>query len=326
MDYSIKLWAMESRQLLVSFDVQNPITLVLSPDSCKLAYTTHMKDDYKIYVCNTPPAVLAQVTTSARKKSARRDLLNSGATRLPAGRRRPPKSVIPISSRPPPAIKPKQPVFLRLSKLLHFSPRTNAVHPGQNGQPRDPLNVPATLPLPSRLSGQAATQFDHFEINSPPPLSNGVTQFLRQHLSFLVPRHSSLASVVEVAPGRKFTRLAAVKIPEYKKVDDTRRPSSQQATVPHENDSSDVDSLPDVHWCTAFLCYYSCLSHGRLRVPPRWRLERVDIPRQDGATNDGRSGAPGVQHEEIELKPMTHQSQPEAGPSRLAVADEHLGA
>ncbi|KAG1855349.1 hypothetical protein DFJ58DRAFT_727554 [Suillus subalutaceus] len=168
------------------------------------------------------------------------------------------------------------------------------LRPGWKDQPRDPLDVPATLPLPvSSLSWQAAPQLDHFEISSPPLPLNGVTQFLRQHLSFLAPRHRIGPPVVEVAPGRKFRRLAAAKLPEYKKVDDTRYPSRQQATVPHEDDLSDIDSLPDVHWCNAFLCYYSCWSHGRLRVPPRWRLERVDIPRQDGAANSSHDGAHG---------------------------------
>jgi hypothetical protein len=149
-----------------------------------------------------------------------------------------------------------------------------------------------------------------FEISSPPPPSNGVTQFLRHHLSFLVPRHNLGPQVVEVAPGRKVTvtyislllsallisalqRLAAAKFPEYKKVDDTRHSSSQQGAVPQENDTADIDSLPDVHWCKAFLCYYSCWSHGRLRMPPRWRLERVDIPRQDGTTSGGHGGTQG---------------------------------
>lgn len=61
-DDTIKLWAFKSRQLLASFDTQNPRVLILSPDSCKLAYTTvtHPEDDYKIYICNTPPDVLAQ--------------------------------------------------------------------------------------------------------------------------------------------------------------------------------------------------------------------------------------------------------------------------
>ncbi|KAG2030646.1 hypothetical protein BDR03DRAFT_1016899 [Suillus americanus] len=152
--------------------------------------------------------------------------------------------------------------------------------------------VPATLPLPSPLSGQVATRFDQFEISSPPPPSNGVTQFLRQHLSFLAPRHSLGPPVVEVAPGRTVTRLLAAKLPEYKKVDDTRHPSSQQATV-QDNDTSDIDSLPDAHWVKAFLCYNSCWSHGRLRMPPRWRLERVDIPRQNGAANGNRGGTHG---------------------------------
>ncbi|KAG1794669.1 WD40-repeat-containing domain protein [Suillus plorans] len=37
-DNTIKLWDCESRQLLASFDVQNPFILVLSPDSHQLAY------------------------------------------------------------------------------------------------------------------------------------------------------------------------------------------------------------------------------------------------------------------------------------------------
>ncbi|KAG2750167.1 hypothetical protein P692DRAFT_20734265 [Suillus brevipes Sb2] len=155
------------------------------------------------------------------------------------------------------------------------------------------LQIPATLPLPSSLSVQAAPRFDQFEMGSPPPTSNGITQFVRQHLSFLAPKHSLGPPVVEVAPGRKFTRLAVVKLPEYKKVDDTRHPSSQQATVSQENDPGDTDSLPDVHWCKAFLCFCSCWSHSRLRMPPRWRLERVDIPHHDGTASSSHGGAHG---------------------------------
>jgi WD40 repeat protein len=93
-DNTIKLWDCESRQLLASFDVQNPRILVLSPNSRQLAYTVDTEDhDYKIYICDTPPEVLAQarvrslhkhllfvyqhfLQTSARKKEALRDLLN----------------------------------------------------------------------------------------------------------------------------------------------------------------------------------------------------------------------------------------------------------
>ncbi|KAG2339310.1 WD40 repeat-like protein [Suillus weaverae] len=58
-DNTIKLWAFESRQLLASFDVQNPSPLILSPDSCQLAYTTDTEDDCKICICDTPPDILA---------------------------------------------------------------------------------------------------------------------------------------------------------------------------------------------------------------------------------------------------------------------------
>ncbi|KAG2748712.1 hypothetical protein P692DRAFT_201523345 [Suillus brevipes Sb2] len=221
----------------------------------------------------------------ARTKANLDRLLHSHANRPPARHRRPPISAIPIVPRPPPRSNSQQPSFRRLSKFLRFS-RANA-----GPVRRDPLDVSAALPLPSSLSAQPATRFDHFEIGSPPPPSSEIVQSLRQHLSFLVPRHSHGAPVVEVAPGRKFTRLAAAKLPEYKKVDDTRHPPSQQGAVPQKNDTADIDSLPDVHWCKAFLCYYSCLSHGRLRMPPRWRLERVDIPRQDGAANSNSGGS-----------------------------------
>jgi WD40 repeat protein len=59
-DENIKLWAFESRQVLASFDVQNPSRLIFSPDSRQLVYTTNTKDDYKICICDTPPDVLAQ--------------------------------------------------------------------------------------------------------------------------------------------------------------------------------------------------------------------------------------------------------------------------
>jgi WD40 repeat protein len=72
-DDTIKLWAFQSRQLLASFDVQNPWHLILSPDSRNLAYTTYTelpssnpaspnpisKDD-RICICDTPLDVLAQ--------------------------------------------------------------------------------------------------------------------------------------------------------------------------------------------------------------------------------------------------------------------------
>ncbi|KIK38494.1 hypothetical protein CY34DRAFT_809291 [Suillus luteus UH-Slu-Lm8-n1] len=288
-DNTIKLWAFESRQLLASFDIQNLLRLVLSPDSHQLAYTTFAEGNYKICICDTPPDVLAQARTNARKKAVLRDPLDSDATRRPlAGRRKPPISAISMAPRPLPTAKPQKSMSLRLGSFLRFAPSASTVRPVRNDQP-NPLDVPATLPIPSSVSGQAVTRFDHFEISSPPPRSNGVVQSLREHLSFLVPRHSHGPPVVEVAPGRKVARLVAVKLPEYKKVDDTRHPSSQQAAAPQENDTSDIDSLPDVHWCKAFLCYYSCWSHGRLRMPPRWRLERVDLPRQDDTTNGSHS-------------------------------------
>ncbi|KAG2343650.1 WD40 repeat-like protein [Suillus weaverae] len=233
-DNTIKLWAFESRQLLAFFDVQNPVRLVLSPDSRQLAYVSSTKDDSKICICDTPPDILAQARVIiAHKKSARRDLLNFDPTRRPpAGHRRPPISAIRIAPIHPPARDPKQPTFLRLSKFQSFSPRAHAV-PICRIQPPHPLDI---------------------EIASPPRRSNGITQFLRWGISFHRSGTQHELPVVEVAAGRKFARLAAAKLPEYRKVNDTRHPSRQQTTGPQDDpspDSSDVDSLPDVHWFKA---------------------------------------------------------------------------
>ncbi|KAG1877441.1 hypothetical protein F4604DRAFT_1680109 [Suillus subluteus] len=88
--------------------------------------------------------------------------------------------------------------------------------------------------------------------------SNGAMQFLQQHLSFrkTAPDHEPL--VAEVAAGRKFTRIAAAKFPEYIKVDDTRSPLRQQLAMSQDmahdhpsSESSDVDSLPDTEDASA---------------------------------------------------------------------------
>jgi WD40 repeat protein len=82
-DDTIKLWTFESRQLLASFDVQNPWLLILSPDSHKLAYTTFTIvispdsptpadqttiKDTRICICDTPPDILAQARVRNRLK------------------------------------------------------------------------------------------------------------------------------------------------------------------------------------------------------------------------------------------------------------------
>jgi WD40 repeat protein len=59
-DNTIKLWAFGSRQLLASFHILSTIHhLILSPDSHQLVYTT--LDDTSIYICNTPPEILASI-------------------------------------------------------------------------------------------------------------------------------------------------------------------------------------------------------------------------------------------------------------------------
>ena len=58
-DDTIKLWAFESRQLLVSFDGHNPRILILSPNSRQLAYAG--RDQPKIHVCDIPPDILTRL-------------------------------------------------------------------------------------------------------------------------------------------------------------------------------------------------------------------------------------------------------------------------
>ena len=56
---TIKLWAFESCQLLASFDVDNPRTLILSPNSLQLAYTSFFPP--RIHICNIPSGIIARL-------------------------------------------------------------------------------------------------------------------------------------------------------------------------------------------------------------------------------------------------------------------------
>ena len=66
-DNTIKLWAFESRQLLASFDVHNIQTLILSPNSRQLAYTTYHQ--FNIHVCDIPRDILARVWPTQATRS-----------------------------------------------------------------------------------------------------------------------------------------------------------------------------------------------------------------------------------------------------------------
>ncbi|KAG2742013.1 hypothetical protein P692DRAFT_20839958, partial [Suillus brevipes Sb2] len=121
-DDTIKLWAFQSRQLLASFDIPNLSRLVLSPNSHQLAYTVYTAGDCKICICDTPPDVLAQARSIARKKSNHNHLLLSHASRPPPpGYRRPPISATPMVQNAQSTRGPQQPTFSRLSKFLRFS-------------------------------------------------------------------------------------------------------------------------------------------------------------------------------------------------------------
>jgi WD40 repeat protein len=63
-DQTIKLWAFESRQLLASFHIQGLLTVILSPDARQVAYTTFGPSPRKVYICNIPPNILANIWPS----------------------------------------------------------------------------------------------------------------------------------------------------------------------------------------------------------------------------------------------------------------------
>jgi hypothetical protein len=176
-DSTIKLWAFESRQLLASYGVSGTVvhTLMPSPDSLQLAYTTYGDPD--IYIFKVTPALLSIQSTLRKVRihlhetifsnltfSQRlmpnystyvshhhchhcadlHESLQSDATRRPAVARRTPAKRPVISSPPRPQIYSpttdrQQPTFLRhVRRLFHFSSHTNSVPPVQ---PHDPWNV-----------------------------------------------------------------------------------------------------------------------------------------------------------------------------------------
>jgi len=65
---TIKLWAIELRQFLASFHVQDErwiSDLILSPDACQLAYSAN----HKIFICTIPPNILSSISTGCTGQS-----------------------------------------------------------------------------------------------------------------------------------------------------------------------------------------------------------------------------------------------------------------
>ncbi|KAG2055111.1 WD40 repeat-like protein [Suillus hirtellus] len=155
-DNTIKLWAFESRQLLASFRVQMPHLIILSPNSHQLAYTTWCDMKSRIFICDIPPNILASIWPAQEAQP------NINTPHNPRRAVRHNLIKVPIRMpKPLPTIDPQQPTFLHyIRKLLPFS-RTDVLRPIRNHEPHDPLDFPATLPLPPNYSpsGQATTQF-----------------------------------------------------------------------------------------------------------------------------------------------------------------------
>lgn len=157
-DDTIKLWAFESRQLLASFHVQEPHCIILSPNSHQLAYTTWCDMKSRIFICDIPPNILDTICP-AQKAEPNINTPRNQHRAVPLVRHNPIK--VPVRIPPKSTKDPQRPAFLHyLRKLLPSSSRTNARRPIRNHEPRDPLDFPATLPLPPNYSpsGQTTTQ------------------------------------------------------------------------------------------------------------------------------------------------------------------------
>ncbi|KAG1859345.1 hypothetical protein DFJ58DRAFT_913170 [Suillus subalutaceus] len=192
-----------------------------------------------------------------------------------------------MAPRLPPTRDPQQPTFLR------FSPRINIVRPGRKDRSYDPLDFQATLPLPpNRLHGGSAPLT---------PLPSG--------RAFFNPIRSSSYKGKEKArePKRKTAQVVNVPL--------------GQATY------ADVVGVDDgIRPFVLFFCL-SWFQKKEKRPEPRPVYDdELEDDEEEENVLDPVPVPPRVQHEEIELKPVASQSQPEAGPSRLAVADEHSEA
>ncbi|KAG2744666.1 hypothetical protein P692DRAFT_201869156 [Suillus brevipes Sb2] len=258
-DDTIKLWAFEYRQFLASFDLmRHTPEFPLLTDGAK---------DHRICICNSPPSVLTQALSGPCMQS----LQKSSFCVL----------IFPLQS----IAHKKQGIgdllnsdATRRPAAGHRRPRISVLPMVQRPLPTIDPQQPIFVCL-SKLLHLSRTNPAH-------PVQNGQPRH-PLHFPTTLPLPSSLSGWTAAQFDH---RLATARLPEYKKVDDARHPSSQQATMPQENDTSNVDLLLDVHWYKAFLCYCSCWSHGRPRMPPRWRLEHVDISRQDATTNGSCNG------------------------------------
>jgi WD40 repeat protein len=209
---TINLWAFKSRQLLASFDLKHAIfTLVLSPNSRQLAYTT--ANDCNIYICNIPANILASIglaeeqQSSTRKPecSLRAGLLSSDATRPVRGKPVITPVLSPISHSPRPVPTSNSHTFLRfLHKLLSSSSRMDVVRPDE---PHNPLDFPATSPLPRPLvkpdENSRPTPAPPCVINTSPTLRSSLHR-LSSWWPFQTEHASPVMNVVDVplAPGK----------------------------------------------------------------------------------------------------------------------------
>ncbi|KAG1799039.1 uncharacterized protein HD556DRAFT_169289 [Suillus plorans] len=221
-DNTIKLWSFESRQLLASFDVQAPFTLILSPDSHQLAYTT--LDEARIYVCDIPANIFASIGLAKETSAHLAKLLDvcgpallliysfhclsqSDATRHPV-RRKPAVSVIPSVPRPlAVAIEPRRPIIIGFLRKLLPS-RTDMARPIRTNEPRNPLDFPATAPLPRPIVNPHDDNYRPPTTQSSAPTPTTFKSRLSTWLSLQTGRASTAIVDVPLAQGKEVLHAA----------------------------------------------------------------------------------------------------------------------
>ncbi|KAG1871252.1 hypothetical protein DFJ58DRAFT_742036 [Suillus subalutaceus] len=165
---------------------------------------------------------------------------------------------------------------------------TNGACPDRKDQSRDPLDFPATLPLPpNHLHGKTA----------PPTL----------------------------LPGRAF--FNSIRSSSDKGKQKAREPKRKTVNVPlGQATYGDVVGVDDGRRPFVLFFCLSWFQKKEMKQEPRPVYDdELEDDEEENALGPVALPPPRVQHEEIELKTMTSQSRSEAGPSRLVVTD-HLEA
>ncbi|KAG1815641.1 quinon protein alcohol dehydrogenase-like superfamily [Suillus subaureus] len=274
-DNTIKLWAFQSRQLLASFDVQDPFILIIPPNSHQLVYSTYAESE--IHICDIPPKIIAIIwpNTSESKHHNILDVrdpysstpshqcifLRSDATRRAVPRKPVISPVTSFTPRPQrPSHTTQQRDFFRYLRMVLPS-RTNAHWKDHS---RDLLDFPATSPLPrnSSLSAQETAETRsrmdlHENLRHTAQSSATAPTTFKARLYDLWMGHA-LPHIVDVPPAQGKERNAAADAP----------PKNNRDWIPYEDyvPSRPPSPNPDSQPHPPFIVQINTGEHGRSRL------------------------------------------------------------